>query len=122
MADQPGEFFNQHMTYLMTGDLDGLLTNQYTPDAILITPFDILDEPPPHVIKNGPAMKDFFAKWLAYNANMQVDSLYDYAELDDTISFQCLLTSDSGKWVLGEAWHMAGDKIDRHYGFAHKLD
>lgn len=116
------QFFDQHMAYLSARDLDGLIKNGYTEDAVLITPFDVLDVPPPHIIKAGPALIDFFGKWLDYHAGMTVDSLYDFAELDDSIFFQALITSQAGKWVLGEAWHLAGDKIDVHYGFAHKLD
>jgi hypothetical protein len=123
MSTSPGQkFFQEHMGYLMSGDLEGLLKNQYTEDAILITPFDILDVPPPHIIHAGPVMVDFFRKWLDYHGEMTIDSLYDFAELDDSISFQALITSQTGKWVLGEAWHLDGGKIDRHYGFAHKLD
>ena len=116
------QFFDQHMEYLNTRDLDRLVRTQYREDAVLITPFDILDKPPPHIIPAGPALVDFFAKWLDYHGAMTFDSLYDFAELDDTISFQALMTSQTGTWVLGEAWHLAGDQIDRHYGFAHKLD
>jgi hypothetical protein len=123
VSTTPGrEFFDQHMAYINTRDLDGLVRNQYSENAVLITPFDILDKPPPHIIQAGPALIDFFVKWLDYHGAMTIDSLYDFAELDDTISFQALMTSQTGKWVLGEAWHLAGDKIDRHYGFAHKLD
>jgi hypothetical protein len=116
------QFFEQHMAYLSARDIDGLLKNQYTEDALLIAPFDILDVPPPHIIRAGPELIVFFEKWLDYNAGMTVDSLYDFTELDDSIFFQRLITSQAGKWILGEAWHLAGDKIDRHYGFAHKLD
>ncbi len=119
----PGrQFFDQHMSYLNTRELDLLVRTQYSENAVLITPYDILDVPPPHIIPAGPALIDFFAKWLDYHGSMTIDSLYDFAELDDTISFQALMTSQTGKWVLGEAWHLAGDKIDRHYGFVHKLD
>lgn len=115
-------FFDQHMAYLAQRDLDGLLREQYTPDAILITPFDVLEKPPPHVVHAGPAMLDFFGRWLDYHGKFTVDSLYDYAETEDSISFHAQITSKTGKWVLGEAWHKRGDKIDRHYGFAHKLE
>jgi hypothetical protein len=123
MSTTPGhQIFEQHMGYLMGRDLEGLLKNQYSEDAILISPFDILDVPPPHVVKAGPAMIDFFTKWLDYHGEMSLDSLYDFAELDDTVHFQAQITSQTGKWVLGEAWHMNADKkIDRHYGFAHLL-
>jgi hypothetical protein len=115
------KIFEEHMAFLTSRDLDGLLKNQYTADAILISPFDVLDVPPPHIVPAGPEMINFFAKWLDYHGKMNIDSLYDFAELEDSISFQALMTSETGKWVLGEAWHLAGDKIDRHYGFCYKI-
>jgi hypothetical protein len=124
VSTTPGrQIFDQHMAYLYARDLEGLLRNQYTPDAVLISPFDILDVPPPHIVYAGPKMIEFFSKWLDYHGEMTLDSLYDFAELDDSISFQAIITSQTGKWVLGEAWHFVGDekKIDRHYGFAHKI-
>lgn len=116
-------FFQKHMGYLMSGDLDGLLKDQYHPDAMLISPFDVLpNAKPPHVLENGPKLKEFFQAWLKSNDHMQLESLYDFVELDDSIFFQAIINGDAGRFVLGEAWHMRGDKIDRHYGFCHKLD
>jgi hypothetical protein len=119
----PGQmFFDKHMSYLMGRDLDRLLEEQYTEDAVLITTFDILDTPPPHIIQAGPKLKEFFAKWLDYHGEMKVDAMTDFTALDDSISFQALMTTQTGKWAMFEAWHLAGEKIDRHYGFARKLD
>ena len=123
VSTTPGQtFFTKHMGYLTGREVGRLLEEQYTEDAVLITPFDILDTPPPHIIPAGPKLKDFFEKWLDYHGAMTVDSLDDFTELDDSISFQCVLTTQTGKWVIFEAWHLAGDKIDRHYGYAHKLN
>jgi len=128
MADAPSspgqKIFQEHMGFLMSRNLQGLLENQYAPDAVLISPFDVVPgKSPPHIIKAGPEMIDFFTKWLDYHGQMNLDSLYDFAELDDTVFFQAIITSQKGKWVLGEAWHMNGSgKIDRHYGFAHQID
>jgi hypothetical protein len=114
--------FDEHMTYLMSGDFEGLVREQYSPDAVLISPFDVLDTPPPHVVPAGPEMADFFKKWADYHGEMSVDNLYDFAELEDSITFHALITSQTGKWMLGEAWHLGpDDKIDRHYGFMYKI-
>jgi hypothetical protein len=81
VSTTPGrQFFDQHMAYLNTCDLDRLVGTQYSENAVLITPFDILDKPPPHIIPAGPALVDFFAKWLDYHGAMTVDSLYNFTE------------------------------------------
>lgn len=126
MAQTSGrKIFDEHMGYLYKGDLEGLVRDQYTKDAILISPFDVVPgKKPPHIIKAGPEMVDFFGKWTAFHGQMNVDQLYDFAELDDTVFFQAIITGQQGRWILGEAWHLEkpGGKIDRHYGFAYQLD
>lgn len=115
------EVFDAHTNYLWARDFEGMIKNTYTPDAILVSAFDVLDTPPPHVVHAGPEMIDFFVRWFDYHGEMSFDSLYDFVELGDSIFFQAMMTSQAGKWVVGEAWHLVGDKIDRHYGFCHKL-
>jgi hypothetical protein len=118
----PGrKFFDQHMAYITTDDVDGMVDAQYTNDAVLISPFDILDTPPPHIVRGNQALKDFFRKYLAWQGAIKVESLYDFAEIDDSISFQAIFTSKTGRWVVGDAWHMRDGKIDRHFSFAHKV-
>jgi hypothetical protein len=113
--------FQEHMNLLTSQGLEQLLRRQYTQDAILISTFDILDVPPPHIVHAGPEMIRFFSRWLDYHGPMTVDSLYNFAVLEDSIAFHALITSQTGTWVLGEAWHMRGELIDRHYGFCHRI-
>jgi hypothetical protein len=114
-------FFDAHMAYLRANDLEGLLREQYTEDAIMTSPFDILDRPPPHILHAGPGMIAFLRRWLDYHGTLTVDALYDFCELDDSIFFQAIFSSRTGRWVVGDAWHMRDGKIDRHYSFAHRL-
>jgi hypothetical protein len=109
------------MAYIEADDVDGMVDMQYTQDAILISPFDILETPPPHIVRGNQALKDFFRKYLTWQGGINVESLYDFAELQDSITFQAIFTSKTGRWVVGDAWHMREGKIDRHYSFAHKL-
>jgi predicted SnoaL-like aldol condensation-catalyzing enzyme len=121
-AETPGKkFFDEHMKYIMAGDVDGMIDNQYAEDAILISPFDILDTQPPHIVKGRQALKDFFNKYLPWQGEINVESLYDFAELPDSIVFHAIFTSHTGRWVVGDFWHMKDGLIDRHYSFAHKL-
>lgn len=118
----PGRrFFDQHMAYIAADDVDGMVDSQYTQDAVLISPFDVLDTPPPHIVRGNQALKDFFRKYLAWQGDIKIESLYDFAELDDSVTFQAIFTSKTGRWVVGDAWHLRDGKIDRHYSFAHKL-
>lgn len=122
----PGrDFFDQHVSYLRGNDLDSLLREQYLPDAVLISPFDVLDHPPPHILRGHEAIRNFLRKWLDYHGQSTFTPPTNFAELDDTVAFHATMTSQTGNWMLGEAWHiiggLPGGKIDRHYGFAYKI-
>jgi hypothetical protein len=118
----PGrKFFDQHMSYIDAKDVDGMVDAQYTQDAALISPFDILDTPPPHIVRGNQALKNFFRRYLDWQGEIKVESLYNFAELDDSITFHAIFASNTGRWVVSDAWHMRDDKIDRHYSFAYKL-
>jgi predicted SnoaL-like aldol condensation-catalyzing enzyme len=119
----PGrKFFDEHMVYIGNNDVDGMIDDQYTDDAVLISPFDILDTPPPHTVRGNKALKEFFHKYLDWQGGIEVESLYNFAELNDSIVFHAIFTSKTGRWVVSDAWHMRDGKIDRHYSYAHKLD
>jgi len=126
MADTSGRiFFDQHVGYLTKGDLDALVQGQYVEDAVMISPFDVLDKPPPHILRGRASIKDFLRRWLDYHGPSKFTSLTNFAETEDSIEFHATMTSKTGNWMLGEAWHVVGklpdSKIDRHYGFAYKI-
>ena len=121
-ATTPGrKFFDEHMAYIYAGDVDGMIDNQYSEDAVLFSPFDILDTPPLHVVRGRAALKEFFHKYLAWQGAIDVESLYDFGETEDSIFFQAIFTSKTGRWVVGDAWHMKDGMIDNHYSFAHRI-
>jgi hypothetical protein len=123
MATTPGrKFFDEHMKYIYANDIDGMIDDQYTQDAVLISPFDAVPgKQPPHIVRGNKELKEFFHIYLDYQGAIEVESLYDFAETDNSIFFQAIFTSKTGKWVVGDAWHMTGGKIDTHYSFAHRI-
>lgn len=119
----PGrKFFDEHMEYLNAGDVEGMIDNQYQENAVLISPFDFLDTSPPHIVQGRPSLKEFFRKYVAWQGTINVESLYDFAETEDAISFQAIFTSSTGRWVVGDGWYMQGNLIVYHFSFAHQLD
>jgi len=114
-------FFDKHMEYLFSGDLDGLFESQYRDDAILIVPA-VSEGEPPSIVPRAQ-FKEFFGAFLDYYGELNVDSLDHFVALDDSIFFQAMVSSPkAGRWVMGEAWHMIDGKIDRQYDYVHKLD
>ncbi len=121
----PGrKFFDEHMAYIYAGKIDEMIDDQDAEDGVLISPFDVLSTPPPHIVKGNKALKEFFHTYIAYQGSIQVEKSYNFAETDDSIFFQAIFTSKTGRWVVGDAWHMRGGltgKIDVHYSFAHNI-
>lgn len=123
MAISPGhKFFNEHMEYIYANKIDEMIDNQYTEDAVLISPFDVLRTPPPHTVKGRKALKEFFHTYIQWQGSINVEKIFDFVETGDSIFFQAIFTSRTGRWVVGDAWHMRGDKIDVHYSFAYKAE
>src|ERR1700730_12822755 len=123
MSTTPGRiFFDQHVSHLTGDKLDSLIQEQYLEGAVLISPFDVLETPPPHILHGHEAIKNFLRKWLDYHGQSTFTSLTNFAETEDSVTFHATMTSQTGNWMLGEAWHIVGGlpkgKIDRHYGFA----
>ncbi|HEY9873905.1 MAG TPA: hypothetical protein V6D12_10740 [Candidatus Obscuribacterales bacterium] len=123
MATTPGrKFFDEHMQYIVAKDMAGMINNTYTEDAILYNAFPFLDTPPPNVIQGREELIKVFNAYLDYQGEIQVDSLYNFLETEDVISFQATITSPkTGKWAVGDAWLLQNGKIARHFGFAHRL-
>jgi hypothetical protein len=122
VATTPGRrFFDEHMQYIVANKIDEMIDDQYTQDATLISPFDVLKTPPPHVVQGNKALKEFFRTYIAWQGSINVEQLYDFAETEDAISFQAVFTSKTGKWVVGDGWSMKSGKIDVHFSFAHRI-
>jgi hypothetical protein len=118
----PGRaFFNAHMEYIGRKDVDGMIDDQYTQDAVLISPFDLLETPPPHIVRGNQALKDFFRKYLDWQGALDDVQLPIFAGTENSIFFQATFKSQTGFWAVGDAWHMTDGKIDTHYSFAQKL-
>lgn len=115
-------FFDEHLEYIFSGDLDGMIDAQYAEDAVLISPFDCLpDAKPPHVIQGRAALKEFFQKYAEWQGELDVESVYFFADTEDVIQFQAIFTSDTGKWVVGDGWYLEDGLIVYHASFAHKI-
>ncbi len=116
------KFFEEHINYLATGDVEGMINNTYKEDAILYNAFPCLDTPPPNVIKGREELIKLFKIYLAYQGEIQVDYLYNFLVTEDVISFQGTITSPkTGKWVVADTWLMDAGQIARHFGVAHHL-
>jgi hypothetical protein len=116
------KILDEHMGYLNKGDIDGMVRDQYTADAVMYSPYDLLDTPPPHVLTTHEAIADFFRKWAAWHGEIGWDSdVEGFAETDDMVCFSFKFHSKRGKWFEALAWAIKDGKIHRQYGFECQL-
>ena len=124
MQTKAKEFFDQHLEYLASGDLEGMVNNTYAENAILYNAFPIYEQQPWNVVRGRQDILTLFVDYMNFQGAINVEKLYNYIEGDKTISFQAVINSpNSGRWAAGDIWLMNEDFtiIERHYGFAHKL-
>lgn len=121
-AESPArKFFDEHMAYIYANDIDGMIDQQYTEDAVLISPFDVVEgASPPHIVRGRQALKDFFRIYLAWQGEINVESMDQFAATPESVFFQATFTSKTGRWVVGDGWQLREGKIAVHYSFAHK--
>ena len=90
MATTPGrKFFDEHMALIGAGKLDEMIDTQYSADVLHISPWDIIPGTrPPHILRGRDELKKFFHIYMKAQGSINIESLYDFAETDNSISVQ----------------------------------
>lgn len=90
MDTTPGRaFYDRQIAYLEANDVDGLIPNQYAPDAELVG-FDGLH------IKGTEALIAHFKEYIAHLGGLKVLSTDKFAEIDDAIMFEATVKVAAG--------------------------
>ncbi len=101
------QFYDAQIRYLQAGDVEGLIDNQYTQDATLIS-FD-------NQIVGNAALKEYFAGYLKMLGSLEVISTDKFVETDDSLFFQATVKTGLGQAVVFDAWVLRGGKISHHF-------
>jgi hypothetical protein len=99
--------YEAQIRYLQAGDVDGLIDNQYTDDATLVS-FD-------NQIKGNAALKEYFRGYLQMLGTLDVLSTDKFVETDDSLFFQATVKTSLGEARVYDAWVLRGDKISHHF-------
>ncbi len=116
------KIFQEHMQYIANDDIEGMIRNTYTEDAIFYNTFSFLPGGAPQMIKGQDAIIKAFREYLEYQGIPQYDPPFNYIETEDYITFQNTYTSKSGKWAVSEVWGLRDGKVAHHFGLAYKVD
>jgi ketosteroid isomerase-like protein len=101
------QFYDEQLQYIYANDVDGLIDNHYTPDAVLIS----LD----FVVHGRDALKAHFRDYLKRLGNLRVKSTDKFIETEDTMFFQAVVETSLGQVTVFDAFVMSNGKIMRHF-------
>ena len=103
--------YEAQIRYLQAADVDGLIDNQYTEDALLVS-FD-------NQIRGNAALKEYFRGYLQVLGTIEVLSTDRFVETDDTVFFEATMRTNLGQARVFDAWVLRGDKIAYHFTVVH---
>lgn len=112
MANSPKrEFYERQIDYLVAGDVEGLIDNQYTDDALLVS-FD-------NQIRGNAALKEYFKGYVEMLGKLEVVSTDKFVETDDAVFFEATVNTNFGQAVVFDAWVLRDGKIAYHFTGVH---
>ena len=113
MADDTSkrQFYEAQIEYLVAGDVEGLIDNQYTDDALLVS-FD-------NQIRGNAALKEYFKGYLEMLGKLEVVSTDKFVETEDAIFFEATVNTNFGQAVVFDAWVIRDGKIAYHFTGVH---
>ncbi len=100
-------FYERQLDYLQRKDIDGLIEEQYTPDAVLIS-FDT-------VVSGREALKEHFRSYLEMLGHLTVKSTDKFVATDDSIFFEATVSTNLGEARVFDSWVLRDGKIRRHF-------
>ena len=102
-------FYDRQLEFLTSKDVEGLIANQYAPDAELIS-FDF-------VVKGADALVEHFRGYLEQLGGLEVVSTDQFRATDDTIFFEATVkTGAYGVVRVYDAWTLDSDgRILKHF-------
>jgi len=101
------QFYDAQIGYLVAGDVEGLIDNQYTEDATLVS-FD-------NQITGNAALKEYFKGYLQMLGNLEVVSTDKFVETDDSLFFEATVNTSFGQAKVFDAWVLRDGKISHHF-------
>lgn len=104
----PGRrFYNEHVAYLESNDIGGLVGTHYNADATMIG-FDVVDV-------GHDALLRRFRNYLDSIGGLRLKSTDRFVETVDTIFFESTITTGRGDMRIYDAFVLAHGKISIHF-------
>lgn len=107
-AETPGRsFYDEQIALLRLDSTDELIDKHYQQDAVLIS-F-------PKVVQGHAALKEHFRAYLKMLGTVEVLSLDQFVETEDTIFFEATVRTAMGQVKVYDAFVLSDGKATRHF-------
>jgi aerobic carbon-monoxide dehydrogenase small subunit len=108
IADTPGKkFYETQVRYLIAGDADKLVEDNYHPDAVVAS-FDF-------TVKGHEALKAHFRNYMRWVQIKEVVSTDKFTETDDGVSFEATVRTNRGTAKVYDVFVIKEGKITYHF-------
>jgi hypothetical protein len=100
-------FYDRQLAFLDRQDIDGLIQNQYHPDAVLVG-FDF--------VRRGRAeLREHFKNYLGQLGKIRLISTDKFAEIEDAIFFEASVETDIGIAEVYDVFTFKDGQAIRHF-------
>lgn len=100
-------FYQDQVAYLNAGDFEGLVTNHYHEDAVLLSANG--------VVRGHEGLRRHYAKYAGLMAFLQVISTDNWAESETTFAFEATARTQWGISRVHDAFVLRDGKIAIHF-------
>jgi aerobic carbon-monoxide dehydrogenase small subunit len=108
IVDTPGKrFYQRQVEYLIAGDADALVEDNYNDDAVLTSA--------EFIVKGKEALKQHFRNYLRWVTIKAVKSTDKFVETDNTVLFEATVESNHGVVSVYDAFVLEDGKIAYHF-------
>jgi hypothetical protein len=108
MSTTPGRaFYDRQIDSLARQDIDGLINNQYHPDAVMVG-YDF--------VRRGHAeLREYFKSYLGQLGKIKLLSTDMFAEIEDAIFFEATVETNLGVAQVYNVFTFKDGKAIRHF-------
>ena len=100
-------FYDRQIDFLAKKDVEGLIHNQYTPDAELLS-FQ-------NNIRGTADLIEYFKGYIAGLGYIKLLSTDKYAEGENSLMFEATVETAGGIARVYDAWYIRDGKIQKHF-------
>jgi hypothetical protein len=101
------EFYDRQVAYLEANDVEGLIQNNYAPDAVLVS-FDFQH-------RGHHALTEHFKEYLKQLGGLKVKSTDKFTETPDSIFFEATVTTGHGEAKVYDVFMLKDGKVTHHF-------